>query len=318
MTTELTRYLESIKHRSRLGFDDETGIMSELEAHLEDKFQELTASGLTETEAVRACMQQMGETEFIARRIYEAHSQGSWIQVLLASTPHLLFGLLFILNWWHYAGWLSIVLLLTLATTVYGWWHGKPAWVFSWLGYTLLPIMVLGLLLLYLPGVWSLMTLLVYIPLAMWWFFRLIVQTSKKDWLFSSLMLFPIPIIIGWFLAVFPAAKVNEISLQRLDYFAPWIGLSFITLALTIAVFIRLRQRALRIGLLGASGLLTLTLVVYYTAGHLDMLTFLGLVLVMWGVLLAPPLLERYVTNSGRTFLMGRGNKIKEAGQRKK
>jgi hypothetical protein len=295
MTPELIQYLENIKYRSRLSPPDETGVMSELEAHIEDKLQELTESGLTEAEAMQACLGQMGGTGLIARRIYEAYSQGSWKQVLLASMPHLLFGLLFVLNCWHYAGWLTLVLLLTLATTVYGWWHGKPAWVFSWLGYILLPIVILGLLLLYLPNIWSLLTLLIYFPLALWWLFRLIIQTTKKDWLFSSLMLLPLPIIIGWFLAVSPEGKFTATSLQRLNNFAPWIGLSFIALALTIAVFIRLRQRSLRVGLLAASGLLTLTLVVYDTTGRLNTLTFLGLVLVMWGVLLVPPVLERYV-----------------------
>jgi hypothetical protein len=329
MTPELTRYLEIIKYRSRLGFPDETGVMSELEAHLEDKLQELTASGLTEDEAMQACLGQMGDTELVARRIYEAYSQGSWTQVLLASMPHLLFGLLFVLNWWHYPGWLSLVLLLTLATTVYGWWHSKPAWVFSWLGYTLLPIVILGLMLLYLPGVWSLLTLLIYLPVAMWWLFRLITQTAKKDWLFSSLMLLPLPIIVGWFLAVSPAGKFNEASFQRLNSFAPWIGLSFIALALTIAVFLRLRQRSLRIGLLAASGLLTLTLVVYYTTGRLDTLTLLGLVLVMWGVLLIPPVLERFVRHDEWIFSRSRSmpanghsdypeNNREEAGRRKR
>ncbi len=300
MTPELIQYLEHIKLRSRLNTPEEKGIMSELEAHIEDSLQELTGSGLTEAEAMNTCLGQMGGTELIARRIYEAYSQGSWKQVLLASMPHLLFGLLFVLNWWHYIGWLTLVLIFTLATTVYGWWHGKPAWVFSWLGYTLLPVLMLGILLLYLPGVWSLLTLLVYLPLALWWLFRLIIQTTKRDWLFSSLMLMPLPIIIGWFLAVSPEGKFTEINLQRLNFFAPWIGLSFIALALTIAVFIRLRQRLLRVGLLTASGLLTLTLVVYYTTGRLNTLTFLGLVLVMWGVLLVPPLLERYFRDHGQ------------------
>jgi hypothetical protein len=299
MTPELIQYLENIKYRSRLSPPDETGVMSELEAHIEDKLQELKKSGLTEAEAMQACLGQMGGSELIARRIYEAYSQGSWKQVLLASMPHLLFGLLFVLNCWHYVGWLTLGLLLTLATTVYGWWHGKPAWVFSWLGYTLLPVLTVGLLLLYLPGLWSLLTLLIYFPLALWWLFRLIIHTTKKDWLFSSIMLMPLPIVIGWFLAVSPAGKFNETSLQRLNNFAPWIGLSFIALALTIAVFIRLRQRALRVSLLAASGLLTLTLVVYDSTGRLNTLSFLGLVLVMWGVLLVPPVLERYLRDNG-------------------
>jgi hypothetical protein len=114
-----------------------------------------------------------------------------------------------------------------------------------------------------------------------------------------------------------------------LNSFAPWIGLSFIALALTIAVFIRLRQRSFRVGLLAASGLLTLTLVVYYTSGRLDMFTFLGLVLVMWGVLLVPPVVERYIRDDRPLFSPGRetaGSRyadypeyhVEEAGQRNK
>jgi hypothetical protein len=213
--------------------------------------------------------------------------------------PHLLFGLLFVLNWWQYPGWLSIVLVLILATTVYGWSHGKPTWIFSWLGYSLIPVLTVGLTLLYIPKGWSLLLLPVYFPLALWWLFRIIIQTTRRDWLFSSLMLLPLPIIIGWFLAVSPSGKITEYSLQRVCYFAPWIGLSFIALGLTIAAFIRLRQRWLRVSLLATSGLMTLSLVVYYTTERLNTLTFLGLILVMWGVLLVPALLERYL-RSGR------------------
>ena len=297
MTPELAQYLESIRSIAKLENSDEMGVMSELEAHIEDKLQELSKSGLTKEEAIRTCLGQMGSTKLVARQIYEAYSQGSWKQVLLASMPHLLFGVLFVLNWWQYPGWLSIVLVLILATTTYGWSHGKPTWVFSWLGYSFLPVLIVGLLLLYIPRGWSLLSLPIYFPLALWWLFRIIIQTTRRDWLFSSLMLLPLPIIIGWYLAISPSGKVNEQSLQRVYYFAPWIGLSFMALGLTIAAFIRLRQRWLRVTLLATSGLMTLSLVVYYTTGRLNTLTFFGLILVMWGVLLVPPLLERYLKN---------------------
>ncbi|OGO06354.1 MAG: hypothetical protein A2Y92_00430 [Chloroflexi bacterium RBG_13_57_8] len=117
----------------------------------------------------------------------------------------------------------------------------------------------------------------------------------------STLMLLPIPIITGWFLAISPSWKINEYSLQRLHIFAPWIGLSFLILAATIAAFIRLRQRWLRVGLLAVSGLGTLALVVYHSTGRLNTPTFLGALLVMWGVFLAPPLLERYLEKHRRT-----------------
>src|SRR4030043_713067 len=297
MTQDLAQYLENIRAEARLEYSDETGVMSELEAHIEDKLQELTESGLTEEEAIQTCMGQMGRPKSIARRIYEAYSQGNWKQVLLASMPHLLFGLLFVLNWWHYPGWLTIVRALILATTIYGWYHGKPTWVFSWLGYSLLPVVVVGLMLLYLPKGWSFLALPLYFPLALWWLFHVIIMTTKKAWLFSSLMLLPMPIVIGWFLAISPSGKVPEDSLERVYYFAPWIGLSFMALALTIAVFIRLRQRWLRVSLLAASGLATLSVIVFYATGRLNNLTFLGPVVVMWGGLLIPPLLERRLKN---------------------
>jgi len=307
MTPELIQYLESIKLKARLEHADETEIMSELEAHIQDKTRELTESGLTGEEALKTCLGEMGGTRLVARQIYEAYSQGSWKQVLLTSMPHLLFGLLFVLNWWQYAGWVAIVLMLTLTTTIYGWWHGKPTWVFSWLGYTLLPVLAIGLSLLYLPRVWSLLALLVYFPIALWWLFRIIVQTNKRDWLFSSLMLLPLPIITGWFLAVSESGKFTEHSLQLVYYFAPWIGMSFISLALTIAAFIRLRQRWLRVALLATSGLLTVTLIVHYTVGRLNTFTFFGLVLVMWGVLLIPALLEHRL-RSGRRISFNQRN----------
>jgi hypothetical protein len=298
MALELTQYLESIRGSAKLGPSDENGVMSELKAHIEDRIQELTEAGLTEEDALKTCLGQMGNTKLIARQIYEAYSQGSWKQVLLASMPHILFGLLFVLNWWHYPGWLSIVLVVILATTIYGWGRGKPTWIFSWLGYSLLPVLIVGILLLYLPQGWSLLVLPIYFPLALWWLFHIIVQTTRRDWLLSTLMLLPLPIITGWFLAITPSGKLTEYSLQRVEYFAPWIGLSFIILAGTIAAFLRLRQRWLRVSLLATSGVLTLSLVVYYSTGRLNTPTFFGLMLVMWGVFLAPPLLERYLVRN--------------------
>lgn len=295
ITQELTQYLEEIRCNSKLDNAGQTEIISELETHIEEKLQDLMESGLTEEEAVRTCLGQMGARKQVSRQIYEAYSQGSWKQVLLASMPHLLFAGIFTLNWWQHIGWLSLVLVLIIATTVYGWWHGRPTWVFSWLGYSLLPVLAVGLLLLYLPKAWSLLAIPVYLPLALWWLFHIISQTSKKDWIFSSLMLLPIPIIVGWFLAVSPEGRLTEISEERLFFYAPWIAASFIVLALTIALFIRLRQRWLRKALLATSGLMTLALIVRYTTGNLNMFTFLGLMLVMWGVLLLPPLLELWL-----------------------
>ncbi|GAH83233.1 unnamed protein product, partial [marine sediment metagenome] len=202
MVTIISHYLDSIRDNLRLDISSEKEIISELETHIEDKLEELKGTGLSEEEAANTCISLLGSAKLVARQLYEAHSQGTWRQVLLASMPHLFFGLLFVLNWWQYVGWLSIVLVSVLIVAIYGWWHGKPAWLFPWLGYSLLPVVVAGLLLLYLPKGWSWLAILLYIPLALWLIYWVTVQTIKRDWLYGSLMLLPIPIIIGWFVAV--------------------------------------------------------------------------------------------------------------------
>lgn len=295
MVTALSSYLDSVKANLRLELSDEREVISELETHIEDRLQELKDSGLSEEEAANTCMGLLGSAKVVARQIYEAHSQGSWRQALIASTPHLLFGELFALNWWQGIGWVLVALGSVLVIALYGWWHGRPNWLFPWLGYSLLPVVGAGLLLLYLPKGWSWVAVTVYIPLALWFLYGVIVQTIRRDWLYGSLMLFPVPVIMGWFLAVSLEGKFPEFSTTHLYEFAPAIGFTFLTLALAVAAFVRLRQRWAKVTVLFISGLLTLTIVLCYADGRLSWPVFLVLTLLMLGLFLTPALVERRV-----------------------
>lgn len=298
MTTPLSHYLDTVRDNIRLASPAEREVIGELETHIQERLEELRQNGLPEEEIVGACEKLLGSAKLVARQIYEAHSQGSWWQTLLASTPHLLFTLLFVLNWWQSIGWLAGLLVLILSMAVYGWWHGKPAWLFPWLGYSLLPVVACGIPLLYLPRGWSWLAIILYVPLALWLVYSITVQTIRRDWLYGSLMLLPVPILIGWFLAVAVEGQFPDLTLERLSYFAPWIGLTFLILATSVAMFIRLRQRWLKIAVLFISGLLTLTLVTLYTNGKLGLPIFLALILVMLGLFLTPALLERKLKHS--------------------
>ena len=300
MTTVLSHYLDSVRENLRLDRFLEREVIHELETHIEDELQELKKAGLSEEEAANTCVKLLGSAKAVARQIYEAHSQGTWRQALLAAMPHLLFGLLFALNWWRGIAWLLGMLVLVLGMAVYGWWRGKPAWLFPWLSCSLVPVGVAGLLLLYLPEGWSWVAILLYIPLALWLLYSITVQTIKRDWLYSSLMLLPLPTIIGWFLAVEPVDKFPEYWLQRIQDFAPWIGLSFLALAVAVATFIRLRKRWLKVAVLVMSGLITLTMVAYYTDGRLSVPAFLILIVVMLILLLSPALVERTLRHTGQ------------------
>jgi len=295
LATALSQYLDSIRDNLKLDPVSEGEIVNELKTHVEDRVQELKEAGLSEEEAVKNCVGLLGPAKLVARQIYEAHSQGTWRQALLASTPHLLFGLLFALNWWQGIGWLSIVLVLVIGTAVYGWSHGKPAWFFPWLGCSLLLVGGAGLLLLYLPKVWSWLVIPLYIPLALWLLYSITIQTIKRDWLYSSLMLLPVPTVIGWFLIVTTGGEFPEYSLESLQYFAPWVGLAFLALAVSMAVFIRVRQRRSKTAVLVISGLLTLTMVAYFANGRLGLPAFFVLILALVSLFIVPALLERRI-----------------------
>jgi len=293
MATVLNQYLDVIRENLRLDPSSEKEVINELQAHIEDELEDMKASGLSEEEATNTCLKLLGSAKMVAHQLYEAHSQGNWKQALLASMPHLLFALLFALTWWRGIAWLLTILVLILSTTVYGWWHGKPTWLFSWLGYSLLPVLVAGLLLLYLPKVWSWLSILIYIPLALWLLYSITMQTIKKDWLYSSLMLLPVPIIIGWFIAMGQEGKFPAYSLENLHDSTRWIGLSFLALAVTVVTFVRLRQRWLKVAVLFITGMITLTLIALYAWGRLGLPAFLILILLMLSIFLIPALLER-------------------------
>ncbi len=295
MIAVLTHYLDSVRDNLRLDLSVEREVITELETHIEDEVEELKESGLSEEEAANTCVRLLGSAKLVAHRIYEAHSQGTWRQALLASMPHMLFGLAFALNWWRGASWLLVMLVPILATIVYSWWHGRANWLFPWLGYSLLPVISAGLVLAYLPKGWSWLAIILYIPLAAWLVYALTVQTIKRDWLYSSLMLLPVPLVAGWFLAVQLRDRFPEFSMQRLHDLAPWIGLSFLVLAVSVALFIRLRQRWLKISVLVVSGLLTLLMVAYYADGRLSLTTLMVLIILMLSIFLIPALVERKV-----------------------
>ena len=298
MITRLNHYLNSVKDNLRLDPSSEKEIIDELKTHVEDRFQEMKDAGLSDDEAAEECIGLLGSARLVARQVYEAHSQGTWRQALLASMPHLFFASLFALKWYS-IGWLPALLGAIFVIAIYGWCHGKPAWLFPWLGYSLLPVVAAGLFLLYLPKGWAWVTILLYVPLVLWLLCYITIKSIKRDWLYSALTLLPVPNIIGWFLAV-EQGGFSGFSFERLHNFAPWMGLSFLVLAVAVATFIRLRKRWLKVAVLFISGLLSLIMVACYAEGRLGLPTFLVLILVLSALFLTPALLERKIRYSGQ------------------
>jgi len=294
----LVNYLNNIRYYLRLGSSDEKEIIRELSTHIDDRVEELKENGLSEEEAANTCIRVMGSAKKVARQLYEAHSQGTWKQTLLAATPHLLFALLFALSWWPGVGWLLIFLTLLFGMAIYGWWQKRPNWFFSWMGYLLIPVLLAGLLMFYLPRGWTWLAVVLYIPLTAVLVYHITVQTIRRDWLYSSLVFLPLPIVVAWFITVGSAGTSNVPSFEYVKYFGPWIGLSFLILALSVALFIRLRQRWLKIALLMISGLLTLVLVAFYADGRLGLPAFAILSFVVLALFVTPAILEHKIRHN--------------------
>jgi hypothetical protein len=305
MKGELRAYLETIRSRLRLDPSAEGEIVREFYTHLEDRTQELRQQGLGEEEALRVAAQSFGSPQVIAREMYQAYSRGSWWQAGLAAMPHLLFAILFALHLWDSPIWLLAFSLATLAMAVYGWLQGKPMWAFPWLGYSLLPLLVASLFLLFLPP-WTYFAILAYIPLFCLLVAAMTIQAIRRDWLYGSLMLLPLPIVGGWLLAIqFQGGLVDYVR-HRIYEMDPWIALSFFTLAVTAATFVRLRQRRLKTGALLTPELLILILVALSTGSMLGFLGLLLLALVALAILLSPALVEHKVGH-------GRDEEVAEA-----
>jgi hypothetical protein len=286
-------YTDSLKDYLRLEPTVESDVVRELHAHLEDKSHELMESGLSEEEATATANQLMGSPQLVARQIYEVYSQGNWFQALFAALPHLLVAAFFALHCWQNTIWLLGILVAVICSVIYGWCHGKPAWLFPWLGYCLMPVIAVGVLLIYLPGGWAWFAAAAYLPLALLIIFSVTKQTIRKDWLFASLMLLPIPIMLGWMLALGLQDKLTWY--EQLYEFAPLIALSFAVLALTVATFIRVRQRWAKAGALIILEVLVLVIV---ALGGNSTIAFGGwvlLVLLALMLLLGPALLERKI-----------------------
>ncbi len=297
MPTKLN-YTDSLKDYLRLDTTIEGNVVRELNAHLEDKSHELIESGLSEEEATATAAKLLGSPRIVSKQMYEVYSQGSWRQALFAALPHLLVAALFAMRFWQNTFWLVGMLGAITGAVIYGWCHGKPAWLFPWLGYCLIPVIAVGILLIYLPGSWVWFTATAYVPLALLVIFSVTKQTIRKDWLFASLMLLPIPIVLGWMLALELEDKL--IWQEQLFEFASLIALSFAVLALTVVTFIRIRQRWAKVGALLTLEVLTLVMIGLGGKSAIGFGGWLILALLALLLLLGPALLERKIREADR------------------
>jgi hypothetical protein len=284
-------YFSDIKSSLKLDEEIKDEFLLELSTHVEDKCKELRENGLSPEEAEREALESLGSVKLITRQMYEVYSQGSWKQALFAALPHLLIAILFALHLMPDIIWTVVLCVLIIAAVVYGWRRGKPNWLFPWVGCLLLPAILTGIMLVYLPNGFIWFISATYIPLSLLVLVMVVKQTLKRDWLFISLMLMPVPIVLGWTLALSLSGKI--LDTDHLYEMGTLIALSFAILALSVVVFIRVKQRWLKTWVLIIPELLVLAMVVFSSSESINFVGWLLLSALAVVFILGPALLER-------------------------
>jgi hypothetical protein len=288
--------------------------------YFQEKVADLQGDGLSERDAARTAIKSFGRARVVARQMYEAYSKGSWLDAALSSLPHFIIVTLFATHMWHNPVVGSSAFIFIVLVTLFGWWHGQPNWLYSWVGYSLLPLLLTayvtwpaarqagGSLL---GGRGDILDLLLLLGLSTFYVLSLTVVVSttvkvlKRDWILVSLMLVPLPILGSWLVNIESAGGLFQDSSSALYLWDSLVAPVFLMLALASAAFIRLRLRILKTGAVLTVGVISGTIAGYNFLGLPGFLGLLGTALFLLLFLLSPALLEARVGHGAQRGAAG-------------
>jgi hypothetical protein len=278
MQAEVGVYLDEVRTHLHLDPRTERRVISELYTHFQEKVSDLEDNGMREEEATREALRSFGDARSIARMMYEAYSKGSWTEALISCQPHLIVAALFATHIWRNPVLVGGAFAAIVIISLLGWRSGAPTWLYSWIGYAVLPLLVFSYLSVdpvartisyFLKGqgtpapLWHLAVLLVVYAFTLWLIAATAITVARQDWILVSLMLLPLPVLGIWIISVSQSAGFLLDALRSLEVrFTKWDGamaIIFLMLGVTTALFIRVRQRAVKvvsviaIGMVGGS-----------------------------------------------------------------
>ena len=312
MLPELKRYLATISSYSRLDSAPDGEIARELQTHFEDEIKELCEEGFSTAEAVEEATRRFGPPRDIGRQMYEAYSKGTWSQVLISAVPHVLIALTFALHLWRANLWLLLLALVVAFMTTYAWRRGRPAWMYSWLGYFFIVmlavefLMIFGLsrvVALFFPDAGSLWIVIpVFVAIAVFLLGFIMIRVTRRDWLYSSLTLLPLPLILVWLVALGYNVGYAQYARRAFENSDLNVAITFLALAVVAAVFIRLRPRHLKVGVLSLGTLLIQALVWRFVENEISPAACLMLAIFFTGLLVSPVILYSRVMQGQQDF----------------
>lgn len=288
--TQAEGYLVEVEKELRLDQKAEEEVLREIYDHLQDRTVEFCEAGYSQKEAVEKAIENLGPAKFLAQKIHEARSGEGWRRALLAGAPHFLIALTFAVHLWRNVPWVATILIPIIASVAYGFRKFRPAWIYPWLGYSVLAcgfVFIVAGEVISFSSPWYWLMLLLLCPPAIWLAGSLFIQILRRDWLFTSLSLLPFLITAGWLLTLGKGFSAYQGEAAKgLDI---GIALSFFALGVTTAAFIHSRKRFFRFGLLLIA---TPTILIFLLPSIKGAGLFLSAFLVSAFLLLLPALLE--------------------------
>jgi len=299
MQRPVAAYLDEVRNRLHLDPRTERRVISELSSHFDEKVEDLRGQGYSDEEAARSALTSFGEARTIARMLYEAHSRGTWTDALIGCQPHLIVAALFATHVWRMPLLLGSAFAAIIVIALLAWRNGGATWVYSWMGYAAVPLLLLAAYLSLEPmsrtlsfllsgqGVpapfWHLGLLGVLDLFILWLIAATAIAVARRDWLLLSLMLLPLPVVGLWLVTVVPTAARGD---------------RFGLLGATTALFVRLRQRALKVAAVIAVGILGGALAARTLWGGLGLFRTLAVAFCLF-LFLTVPLLLRALLGHG-------------------
>ncbi|HEY9595886.1 MAG TPA: permease prefix domain 1-containing protein [Spirochaetia bacterium] len=318
MKAGIGQYLEDVRVHLHLDPRTEQRVISELSTHFEEKVADLEEQGATKERAEQTALDSFGDSRQIARLMYEAYSRGSWTEALISCQPHLIVAALFATHVWRSPILLGMAFAAIIAIAILGWRNGASNWLYSWLGYALLPLLVVGYVSIdpvartvtYLvsgqgtpASFWHMAVLVLLYAFTLWLICAIAVNIARRDWILLSLMILPLPVLVVWLINETQLVGFLPQALVSIETrFSMWDGamaMFFVFLGVLTAAFVRARLRAVKVGAVVIVGIIGSALAarsIWVDVG------FLRLVLITLGLFLflTIPLLLHNVLGHGQ------------------
>ena len=238
-------------------------VLRELADHIEDHSSSLLARGFNPTEARAQAVRAFGDTSTVAAQVERIRNQGSWPDVAMSAFPSLFVAFLFATNRWLELEWIVGTAAVAIAMSALGVYRfGRRAWVFSWLGYALFPVLLISMVSLGTTAhaAWSVLgggyeardplswVLGIGLGIAgLGVIGALMAWLSRKDWIHAILVVLPMALLSVAMLAFDRGVYTTIAEAQAQN------AVLFGAFAIVVAAAVRMTDRLFKIGLLAAS-----------------------------------------------------------------